>query len=117
MAGQRMKMKCRISSFNCAIDLEDDDDFLAITDCENLNSNHYKDIPDDLEQKLTKLPGISQIEFNGHFGPSIFFTMDVEESDSGDALAVAQIVKDHVKECKKFLKKYKLGTKNAKRQD
>ena len=101
-----MNMKYRISSFNAAIDM-DDEDFLAIINAESFNSMRFDDCPKDLEQKLGALPGVSDIEFNGHFGPSVFFRLDCEETDSVDPLAIAKVIKDHVKECKKFLKKHK----------
>ena len=99
-----MSMEYRISSFNAAIDM-DDDDFMIISECETFNAMRYKDRPEDLEQKLGRLPGVSDIEYNGHFGPSIFFRLDCEETDSVGPLAIAQTIKDHIKECKKFLKR------------
>ena len=43
------------------------------------NSPKERDGNAELYDQLNKIPGVSNIEYNGHFGPAIYFRLDFDE--------------------------------------
>jgi hypothetical protein len=93
-----------IYQYKCSLEIPLDD-FLAIHHTESISSLHKEDRPEELEQKLARLPMVSQIEYNGHFGSAIFFCLDM-----GYTRAIVDDVRKaiaaHVEECKAFIAKH-----------
>jgi hypothetical protein len=66
------------------------DDFLAIID-EDKKRLMTKGTLFDI---IDRIPGVSDVEYNGHFGPCIFYKLDAERiSEEGHAPILAAIAK------------------------
>ena len=52
-------------------------EMLAILDAESYNK-HTTPITPTLDERLADLRGVKSIEYNGHYGPAIFFTIDAD---------------------------------------
>lgn len=46
--------------------------------------------------RLDALRGVSRIEYDGHFGPCVFVTIDVENDSRDTHAAINKIIKEHI---------------------
>lgn len=88
-----VKMSRRPTAMSFAIDLDDPDDFRKIIDRDDNESNTLYDLI---------APHVYEIEYNGHFGPSVFFTVLIDEGEDVDVVTVSaiqkveQIIRDYI---------------------
>ena len=55
-----------------------------------LDLDNEVDVP--LYQELEKIEGVSEIDYDGHFGPYIFLTVDLEHLD-GSTKKIKEVIK------------------------
>lgn len=58
-----------------------------------------------LAAKLDRIPGVSDIEYDGHFGPAVFVTISSEEDTEQVKGEIIKTIKDHLIWCKKLKRK------------
>lgn len=77
-------------------------DFLYLMDSESYATDHaaYKKGQQSLSEKLDKLDGVFDVDYNGHFGAQIILTIDVEQDDAKLKRKIISIIKKHLKWCK-----------------
>lgn len=85
-----------------AIEIEDEDDFLALMDSESYATDHaaFKDGNDTLCAKLGRLDGVSGLEYNGHFGSFIYLDIDVENDRIGTKKEISRTITEHLEWCR-----------------
>ena len=49
-----------------------------------------------LVNRLDTLKGVSRVEYDGHFGPYVFVTIDVEDDNRATHAAIKKIIKEHI---------------------
>lgn len=85
------------------------DDMLAILKVEEVNWTLMH-----LYEKLDKLQGVSDIDYNGHFGPHIFYTVTAASDEAKLHAAVKTMIADHISTCRTHLKGAKMPKKTPK---
>lgn len=75
--------------------------FLDLEDSESYVSNNaaFKTGAQTLCSKLDALPGISNIEYNGHFGAFVYLSIDDEDDTPELRAQITQIITDHLAWC------------------
>lgn len=75
----------------------DREKFLALCDWEATRSISSRDL--DISPLMTELEklGCSGIEYNGHFGPNIFFDLLAEDDHEFKHKAIAKCIREHVR--------------------
>jgi hypothetical protein len=51
--------------------------------------------------KLSELPGVYKVDYNGHFGPAVFLTIDEESDRPRIHGQIKAIIRKHIKVCQK----------------
>jgi hypothetical protein len=69
------------------------EDFLKIMDKDN-EADSEEDV---LYYKLEKITGLFSIDYDGHFGPAIYYSIFAEHDNGKTANIVEKTVKDHIK--------------------
>lgn len=49
-----------------------------------------------LFDKLDKMPGVSDIEYNGHFGAAVYFTIDADDDSADFRAGVKGLILTHL---------------------
>jgi hypothetical protein len=70
------------------------DAFLAVSKWEDWTNRELT-----LLDKLDKLPGVDNIEYNGHFGPCFYFRLDVDHDTPAMHARIARTIEQHVAKC------------------
>ena len=72
-----------------------------LLDSEDIVTDHAALKPGvlSLSEKLEKLPGVSGVEYDGHFGPAIFLTVEDEHDDDAFKASVAETIESHLTWC------------------
>lgn len=94
-----------IVSRNYAVEV-DRSSFLDLLDSEShaTNSAAYQIGAQTLADKMGSVPGISDVEYNGHFGAAIYFTIDDENDTDVTRTSIANIIESHLYWCRKLPK-------------
>lgn len=71
------------------------EDFLKIMEVDSKEENEGN-WDNTLFQKLDKIDGIVDVDYNGHFGANIWLQMDLEFSIREMAEKIKKIVKEHI---------------------
>lgn len=66
-----------------------------------------------LLDRMTKLTGVFDIEYNGHFGPGIFYTVDDDEDTPSLHKKIDGIIKKQVVRCRKIEARHKARQKES----
>jgi hypothetical protein len=87
-----LKKECTMKQYEIEID-----DLMKIVDLdkEHENDNEWDEV---LSQKLDMLDGITDSDYNGHFGHYIFLKIDSEYDNDKTWDAIETTIKDHIKE-------------------
>jgi len=71
------------------------EEFTKIMDRETEQENDH-DWDNHLYQELNKIDGVDDTDYNGHFGPNIFFSLDVQFNEAKTIEAVKKIIEKWV---------------------
>ena len=79
----------------------DDDAFTALEDSESYVTNHaaFEKGNETLCDKLKPLPGVWDVEYNGHFGACIYMKIDLDEDSAKLRNKISKIIEKHLKWC------------------
>ena len=80
--------------------------FLDLMDSESHVTDNaaYKPGAQTLCDKLGKLPGVSDVEYNGHCGASVFMTIAGEDDNDALKASITQTIETHLAWCAKLKK-------------
>jgi hypothetical protein len=70
-------------------------DFLALSNAESVHGEGPL-CDDSLCQRFSKVPGVYDVEYNGHFGSSIYFRLDDEFDYTAIHEQILEIIKDQI---------------------
>ena len=91
-------MRVRVE-YMIEIDLEDFKkilDYDSHIDSEDLDTN-------DLFSRLEDMKLMDYIEYNGHFGPGVFYRVEEEDDNADLHVQVMEVVKEYIEEAKAAL--------------
>lgn len=100
-----MKFEFEITKRSYAIAIEDEA-FLNLLDSESYVSDNaaFKDGKDTLCAKLNALPGVSKVDYNGHFGAYVYIDIDDDEDKQKLKTQIARAIEKHLAWCAKLPK-------------
>lgn len=78
----------------------DEDDFLALTRIE-----HEWPLRRSLCEDLSALSGVSDVEYDGHFGAAVYFTIDIENDENDRHREILALIERHVELAKRTPRK------------
>jgi hypothetical protein len=77
-------------------------------DTYSLDADGYKRNKKSLFDDLDKMSGVYDIEYNGHFGNFVYFSVATEDDKPSLHKKVERCIEKHLKRCAKYKAKYKL---------
>lgn len=93
-----MKFEVTSRTFSIKIDEESFGNLLDsesyVTDC----AAYAKD-QKTLDEKLDQLPGITDVEYDGHFGNAIYFSIPVSDDTPTLRKEIVKVIKEHLQWC------------------
>ena len=95
-----MKFEFEITTRSYSIQIEDDP-FLDLLDSESYVSGNaaFDKGQATLNEKLEKLPGVTKVDYNGHFGGAVYLTIDCDEDTTSLKKQIARIIERHLAWC------------------
>lgn len=57
---------------------------------------------DSLSDSLEKLPGVNEVEYNGHFGANVFLSLDSDIDSPAAREALGVVIEQHLAAAKKW---------------
>ena len=93
-------LKFEVTQRSYSIEI-DDESFLDLIDSESYvteNAAYQKGV-ETLSQKLNKLPGVWDADYNGHFGAAIYLKIDVDDDTEALQIQIGEIIEKHLKWC------------------
>lgn len=99
----KLKFEITVRSYTIAIER---DQMLDLMDSEShvTDDAAYKPGAQTLCDKLGKLPGVADVEYNGHLGAAIYFSISDEDDNDALKATIASTIETHLKWCKKLKK-------------
>lgn len=70
-----------------------------VTDCKALQPGEST-----LSEKLEKLPGVFRVEYDGHFGSAIHFSISAEEDNDFNRMKISEAIEEHLVWCESIEK-------------
>lgn len=89
-----MPLGLRVCAVSYAVDV-DEGQFLAMIQAEGYKGGNYEPT---LLDKLDKTPAI-KIEYDGHFGASVYFTLREDDDTPAARADLARIIAEHLTDC------------------
>jgi len=83
--------KPEVTSSNYRVAIEDDDTFLSI--------DHWDgELPSgkELYQKIDKVAGVDDTDYNGHFGANVFYRVSAEHDNEETHAEVRRLIQEHI---------------------
>lgn len=101
-------LKSVITARKYAVELSIDD-MISLEEGDSLLINKEFDDTSQLHTQLENMKGVSiyEIEFNGHFGPYIFFTVNDDDDTPVLHDRIHKMIRKHIKHCKKVIEENK----------
>ena len=99
----KLELECTARDYRVAIK---DDDFTALTHAEDKYLVAYEDF---LHLKIDNIPGVSDTEYNGHFGSMIYFRVLAEDVSEETHQAILDTIRKHIAVCKRKYKQQKVA--------
>lgn len=65
-----------------------------VTDCKALQPGEST-----LSEKLEELPGVFRVEYDGHFGPTVYFSISAEEDNDANRMKISETIEEHLVWC------------------
>jgi len=87
-----LKKECTSRSYEIEID-----DLMAIVNADNDHEDNG-DWDQELNEKLDMVNGVTDTDYNGHFGHYIFLTIDSKYDNDETWNSIEKIIKEHIKE-------------------
>ena len=100
-----------------SIEIEDKA-FLDLLDSESYVTDHAAFAPDmkPLSERLHHIPGVRNVEYNGHFGAAIFFDIEAEYDHAETKAMIAHVVNTHLEWCASLEKREDVVKRRAAEQ-
>jgi hypothetical protein len=76
-------------------------EMVAIMDAESY-TKHTTPITPTLDERLADLDGVTSIEYNGHFGPAIFFDLDADYDTADGRSRILSTIRQFIAQAKLF---------------
>lgn len=78
--------------------------FIALLNAESYTNKTAEEIDafEALVTKLEKLDGVTDVEYDGHFGANIFFTLDTEKDNAAYRKVIRKVIVRHLHDCQKL---------------
>lgn len=86
-----LKKECTSRSYEIDIDI------IAIVNADDDHENN-NDWDELLNEKLDMVNGVTDTDYNGHFGHYIFLTIDSKYDNDETWNSIEKIIKEHIKE-------------------
>lgn len=80
-----------------ALDLLDSESYVT-------NQAAFEPGAQTLCEKLESIPGVRDVEYDGHFGPHVFLTIEDEHDSNAAKAQIAEVIEGHLKWCAQLTK-------------
>lgn len=99
-------LKFEATQTSYAIEI-DEHRFLDLLDSESYVTENaaYNNGNETLFKKLNDLPGIFDIDYNGHFGSAVYLKIDIDDDTDELKAQISNIIEKHLKWCSKLKKR------------
>lgn len=93
-------MKITPLTLRCAVEI-DSDRFLDLLDSESYVTDNaaYEPGVQTLDEKLHGVADVADIDYNGHFGAMIYFTINADADQTAVAAEIEPIINSHLDWC------------------
>ncbi|BCH33165.1 hypothetical protein MesoLjLc_50950 [Mesorhizobium sp. L-8-10] len=100
-----MALAFEVTCRSYAIEI-DRDKFLDLMDSESYatDSAAFKQGERTLAEKLDDISGVSDIEYNGHFGAAVYLSISADEDNYALRLQISETIEAHLQWCAKLPK-------------
>ena len=81
----------------------DEDDFIDLLNSESYVTDHaaFKDGNETLTGKLDRLPGVSKVEYDGHYGAAVYLWIDAGKDVPELQATISKTIDRHLAWCTK----------------
>lgn len=68
---------------------------IEIPDLQVIEDKDRDEVGDPLWKKLSEIDGVSEVDYNGHFGHNVYLTIGGNSHEGGVMKKVSEVIKDH----------------------